>query len=80
MRWLSELVRGIRYGYRRAVARHKARMALEPCCRSQSNRYLTNESARPDLKIYRCKVCQRRHFHAKADPGRFVAAGSSLGA
>lgn len=42
------------------------------CCKDPANLYRreNDPEERGDLVIYRCKVCECRHFELTADPGK----------
>lgn len=51
---------------------------LYPCCMNRDNRYLREEEQRDDLKVERCRICERRHFTATMEPGKFKKMGASI--
>lgn len=53
---------------------------LNACCADASNRVRRSydDTGRQDLVIERCRVCDRRHFIAIAEPGRLGFVGGAV--
>jgi hypothetical protein len=44
---------------------------MNECCKNPENLELDKDQA-PDLVIKKCKICGRRHYELKLDPGRLA--------
>lgn len=53
---------------------------MEPCCQVPTNLYRreNDPEERPDLMIWRCYVCSRRHFKLMVEPGVLGIRGESI--
>ena len=43
---------------------------MNECCQQPNNLIVSKQESRDDRICRRCKVCNRRHFEVKVDPGR----------
>lgn len=51
--------------------------AKKDCCKVQENLYIDEQ--RPDLVVYRCKLCDCRHFELSVSPGKIGLQGGEIG-